>query len=350
MSETSPLTVIIDADPGLPARRAHALREDLETTLTDLYGEPVSVRLTEQPVGLLPHGDIDTPAAQELLQHYERCDALLLLTEVPRRSQGKPLIAEAFPAEGVGVVSCPTLGAWATHTRIREVLVSTVVRLVPDRPAPDTSDFERRWSGWRDREDRGSTMLRANTLTGAPRLVLGMVAANEPARTIPRLSGALAAAMATGAFGVFYSSTWQMASSLPPWRLGVIAVMAVLVMVTWLIVANGLWDRAVTSRRSTVLLLYNLSTVVTLMLAVMALYAVMVVAILLAALLVIDASFMEQVLGEVPAATSYIRLAVLAAAMGVVAGALGSNFDDSTDVRRLTHGQRERSRVKAQQE
>lgn len=350
MTDSSPITVVIAADPGLPGRRAHAMRGEVEETLSELYEQPVDVRLTEQLITLLPHGDIDTDAAREISDEYERCDALILLTEVPRRSQGKPLMAEVFPSEGVGVLSCPTLGAWATPSRIRRLLVSTVVRLIQDRPRPDVDAFEQRWSRWTDREDRGSQQLHANTVTGAPRLVLGMVAANEPARTLPRLSGALAAALATGAFGVFYSSTWQMAASLPPWRLAVVGVMAVAVMVTWLILANGLWDKAVTSRRSTVLLLYNLSTVVTLLLVVTALYAALVVAILAAALLVIDAGFMEQVLGEAPSPTSYVRLAVLAAAMGVVAGALGSNFDGRTDVRSLTHGQRERSRVRVERD
>lgn len=67
----------------------------------------------------------------------------------------------------------------------------------------------------------------------------------------PQLSSVLAAASATGAFGIFYSSIWQMSDALSWWRL-----------------------------------------VVT----------------------------------------------------GVIAGALGSSFDSSTDVRSITHGQRERQR------
>ena len=40
----------------------------------------------------------------------------------------------------------------------------------------------------------------------------------------------------------------------------------------------------------------------------------------------------------------YLDIAWLSAAMGVVAGALGSSFDKDTNLRSLTHGQRERQR------
>lgn len=46
----------------------------------------------------------------------------------------------------------------------------------------------------------------------------------------------------------------------------------------------------------------------------------------------------------------YLDIAWLSAAMGVVAGALGSSFDNDTDLRNLTHGQRERQRMFTEEE
>ncbi|WP_200811083.1 hypothetical protein [Demequina sp. NBRC 110057] len=340
------LAIVIAADPGLPSRRAAAIQDDVRALLADLYQCDVRVSTTTSTLRTLPHGDIDTATASAIADDYERCDAVVVLTEVPRRTRGQPLVAEAFPDESLVVISCPTLGAWATRARIQRVLVDSVTRVVGDPPAGQEPPRRLRWSGWSERASRGSLTLHADTVTGAPRLVMGMVAANEPARTAPRLSGALAAATATGAFGVFYSSIWQMAAALSPQRLAVIAVMAMVAMVAWLMVSNRLWDRRERARLATVILLYNLSTVLTLALVVAALFVVLFVVILGASALVIDPGFMGQVLGEDATVGSYVRLALLAASMGVVAGALGSNFDSDTDLRQLTHGQRERARVR----
>ena len=53
----------------------------------------------------------------------------------------------------------------------------------------------------------------------------------------------------------------------------------------------------------------------------------------------------HQIIGRDPTAGTYLGIAWLSAAMGVVAGAFGSSFDRSTDLRRMTHGQRERQRM-----
>ncbi len=340
------LVVVIAADPGLPSRRAAVIRDDVGRMLADLYGCDVEIEVVTSTLMTYPHGDIDTETASAIADEYDRCDAVVVLTEVPRRTRRQPLMAEVFPDESLAVISCPTLGAWATRDRIQRVLVASVTRIVDLPGGADASSVDLRWSTWSRRTQRGSLALHAHTFTGAPRLVLGMVAANEPARTAPRLSGALAAATATGAFGIFYSSIWQMAAALSPLRLALIVAMAIAAMVAWLIFSNGLWDKPDKARLSTVMLLYNLSTVLTLVLTVAALYLLLFVMILAASALVIDPGFMREVMGEDATPSHYVRLALLAASMGVVAGAVGSNFDSETDLRQLTHGQRERARVR----
>lgn len=36
MTDSSPITVVIAADPGLPGQRAHAMRGEVEETLSEL--------------------------------------------------------------------------------------------------------------------------------------------------------------------------------------------------------------------------------------------------------------------------------------------------------------------------
>ena len=71
-----------------------------------------------------------------------------------------------------------------------------------------------------------------------------------------------------------------------------------------------------------------------------------VVGILAGGLIVIDPEFMAQTINRPDARlNNYLDIAWLSAAMGVVAGALGSSFDSDIDVRNLTHSQRLRARV-----
>lgn len=137
-----------------------------------------------------------------------------------------------------------------------------------------------------------------------------------------------------------------MAHHLSTARLISIGLIVIAVMAGWLIIINQLWDRSVKERLAQVVVCYNLSTVLTLLLCVGALYALLVTGILLGSLIVTNPEFMAQVIVRPNASfTNYLDIAWLSAAMGVVAGALGSSFDSDVDLKNLTHLQRLRSRV-----
>lgn len=70
------------------------------------------------------------------------------------------------------------------------------------------------------------------------------------------------------------------------------------------------------------------------------LYVALVVTILIGALVVIDPDFLADLIGSEISFFNYLDIAWLSAAMGVVAGAVGSTFDSSMDIRRITNGQR----------
>src|SRR5690606_20648495 len=123
------------------------------------------------------------------------------------------------------------------------------------------------------------------------------------------LSSALAAAAATGAFGIFYNSIWVMSTYLSTPRLIGVGLLAIAAMTAWLIASNGLWDSPERENLARVVLLYNLSTVVTLVLCVLVLYAALVLLILAGGLIVIAPEYMEDVTGQPPAFTRYLDIA-----------------------------------------
>ncbi|WP_255546418.1 MULTISPECIES: hypothetical protein [unclassified Nesterenkonia] len=171
-----------------------------------------------------------------------------------------------------------------------------------------------------------------------------MVLGNDPLRTVPKLTSALGAGAATGAFGIFYSSIWQMADALSTTRLVLVGLAAVVTMIFWLVVREGLWDRPKHRSLATVVTLYNGSTAITLLVCILLLYVLLVGVIFLAGLVIIDAEYLATVIGGEVSLLNYLNIAWFSAVMGVFAGAIGSSFDSGADLRRLTHGQRERQR------
>lgn len=337
---SSEVSVLVLSDPGLCTARARAAANRFEQELIHVYGA-ATVHVRTQFLGVSEADTLEFGTITTLRGEYDRVDAVLILTEMPRRSHGKPEMARIFPDESAAALSYPTLGVLAGQRRLVALFMSCVLRLIEGAPPGSHERYEPRWNRWREPREEEPGFLLAHTITGVPRTVLGMVATNAPWRTAPKLSTALAAAAATGAFGVFYPSIWQMSAALSTGRLLMIGMLAITLMVLWLILSNGLWERAERTAATEVFLYYNLSTVLTLFLVVLGLYLALFVVILAASLVVIDPDFMAEIMGGPVGFSNYVDIAWLSAALGAVAGGLGTSFDETTDLRQLTQGRRE---------
>lgn len=337
------LHVLVIADPGLPARRARAACEALEDALARELSGPARVTARTELVPITPEHSLDLPGVARLRAEEPDSDVVIVLTEMPRHD-AQPLTAELHLRDTAAIVSLPALGVLSSRRRLASLLVACTARIL-GRPlrAGRRTDVPGRWE--ETPGEGGRVRLHGPRLRGTLRMIAGMVATNEPWHTAPRLSRALAAALATGAFGIFYTSIWQMAAALSTPRLMLIAALAVGAMTAWLVLSNRLWDRAETQSQRTVLVLYTTSTVLTLLLSVAGLYIVLFALILAGGLIVIDQEFMASILQQPATAQRYLDIAWLSASLGVLAGALGSSFDSSTDLRGLTHGRREALRV-----
>src|SRR5690625_2603675 len=337
--------VLLISDPGPPSRCVASIKDEFSELLRQDFDAEVTVDVCTETLRVQADHRLELSTLDSIVDRFPGADLVIMLTDIPRHTQGKPLIAEVLPDRNVAVISHPTLGA-PTKRRLLKIYMSCLNQLLPDEHLPAQRHRLPRWGQWSSRADSGRRTLHSPTSTGGPRLVLGMTMANEPPGMARNLSRPMAAAAATGAFGIFYSSIWQMSHHLSTLRLISIGVIAIALMVGWLITINRLWDRPVKERLAQVVFYYNLSTVLTLIICVTSLYAILVVGILAGGLIVIDPEFMAQTINRPEARlNNYLDIAWLSAAMGVVAGALGSSFDSDIDVRNLTHSQRLRARV-----
>lgn len=162
------------------------------------------------------------------------------------------------------------------------------------------------------------------------------------------LSGSITAAVAAGAFGVYYNSIWALANALHPARLFLAGVIAIVLFTGWLIVRNGLWN----SRREVEFpwqgLLDNVTTIIMVSTSVALMYLMIAVGLLGLGLVVIDESLLRSELMRSVGLSNYVAVAWAAASLGMLFGALGSNFDSDDEIREATYSQREYERRQRQ--
>lgn len=342
--ERAARTVAIYSDPGRSSLLVRRLlddspdwREDSEVT-----HQQILLPLTEN--GVLDLEEVRRWARED------GSDITLVVTEIPRVDGPRAKSMELDFESHLGVISVAALGPVAVMRGLRREVERGVAALMHD------SLEEARNQGCplaQVEEEKGSGTVYVTSdkaFPGRAWMTLGMVANNEPLLSLPRLSGVFAAACATGAFGIFYDSIWDMAIQLPGWRLAIITVSGILFLTMWLIVRNRLWDRPSSVGGKGLAVIYNASTVISLLVSVISLYAVIYLGVLVISLALIEPGYMAESLEVDPAFSNYRDIAWLAASLGTFAGAIGSNFDDDSDLRDLTQGTRERQRYPKDEE
>jgi uncharacterized membrane protein len=344
--------------PVLDESVVEALDEQLARLLAERYPGLIW-KVTAVRDSLLtppaPLSDVVDAARARLLD--EDWDLVVYVTELPFRIARRPLLTHSSPTHGAALISLPALGLMQT-SRLAELIADTVGVLAGD--SVERGDQED--SGRQGRVNRRLVQLATDVegaqslegiallprvVSGNLRLLAGMVRANHPWRLVTRLSRALVAALGVAAFGLVTSDVWNLASDLSAGRLVAICVLTIGVAVMTLIAVHGLWERAHDRRVREQAILFNVVTVITLVLGIVVLYLEVFVLTLAAAALLIEPSLMSARIGHPSDAADYVRLAMLASALATVAGGLGGALESDAAVREATYGYRGGSRAVA---
>jgi hypothetical protein len=273
--------------------------------------------------------DVDTALAR-LRDHARQheWDVVIGLTELPFRDddEGRYLLAETDPKRRTAVLSLPALGGLRMRARARRA-----VRALISGMAVNT-------------RDENSAVLPRFTNRGW--LLVGMVLANRPWLLVPGLKSALVAALTTGAVATINSTVWLLAGSLSSWRLIVATVASIALIVAWLIIDGGLWDRpddnsAEAKERSR---LYNTSTLVTLTVGVIICYLALYAVNLAWALFVLDPAVVGGYLHKSLGYGDLFVLTWFVASAATVGGALGTGLESEEAIRAAAYSKRAEER------
>src|SRR3954453_12383843 len=306
-------------------------------------------------------GDADradtTPTTEALKRSVRRrmqeegWDLAVGLTDLPLRANRRPVIAHASAMYRVGLLSVPALGARSVPRRAMRAVLNLVEGLLGEdvgrgRDAREKGRAHRmrgrldelRSPLGRTRADEDGTIAFVGaTLRGNVRLLVGMVRANQPARVIARLSIALAVSLGTAAYAMSSSSMWMLSHGMAWPRLALLGAASIITLCVVLVLAHGLWERASAPDDREAVVLFNVTTSATLGLAVLTLYASLLVLSVVGGAALIPPGVYHGNVGQAPAFADYLKLGWLAATIATLAGALGSLIESDEAVREAAY-------------
>ncbi|WP_205695646.1 hypothetical protein [Conexibacter sp. SYSU D00693] len=160
-----------------------------------------------------------------------------------------------------------------------------------------------------------------------------LVLKNRPWRLVRDLSKVLVAILGSAGFFVVNTNAWAIADQQDVTRLVVIAVVALVGLGAWLVVAHSLWEDASRTPDPQLMRRINVATVLTLLLGLVFAYVVLYAVVLAAMALVVPSASMASNLSHDAAFEDYAAAAWFATSMAIVVGAIGSGLESDDEVR-----------------
>ncbi|WP_280266414.1 hypothetical protein [Nocardia wallacei] len=350
----SQVTIGVLADPDLPARLARQLADDLPDALRRCGAADLRwrVEVLGDPFEAMHPGD---DYLIDKARHHVRdtsWDLALCLTDLPLRDAGGVMVATVDTRRHIALVSVPALGGVRLRHRLTALVLAVIGAIrpetrIPDNPRDDLAARLPRGLRVRRGDATGEIHVHRSRLPGVATLLAGMVRANRPWQLIVGLSNALAGALAGTAFGVLYSSIWQLATALGPVRLIAVTAAALTTLTVWTVAGHSLWERPAPGSlrsRDPDRTLRNTGTLTTVAVGAGTFFAVLYLLALAAVAVAIPPAYLATVLARSVDVRDYLTIALMAAVLGTIAGAVGSGLEDDVTVRKAAYGHRELER------
>jgi hypothetical protein len=269
----------------------------------------------------------------------ESQDVVIYLTDLPRRLDTTPVVADISVGNKFGLISIPGVGGVSVDRRVRNV-AQTVVAEVTRQPEKQHRSMKQ----LKRMQDDDVVRYVAPSALSRLRLLAGMVYANRPWRLVTGLSKVVMAAFATGAVSLAYPTIWQLSDTMGPWRMGAATILATAAMIAWLVVDHELWERPESAGERERAALYNATTIITLTIGVAIFHLGLFLLLLVTAWWTLPPQLLAENIGHPVDLPTLLRMAWLVAAIATLGGALGSGMEDDDAVKAAAYGARQRQR------
>lgn len=352
------------AAPGLPQNLAYILENELPETLSEYINSDVEwkINLTIDPL---------TGSAESVERIYEKTndynqsnkwDYTICITDLPVFQEKYVVAVDINKDTGTSLISLPSYGWRPMKRRAKHTIVGIIKEVnqyKQKNKEPETShelmdsqfplsSLKRTSKYVENTKSEHTQYLVSNKIFGAFRLVSGMTFANNPLNMMSSLSSVVAIAFTTGAFGIVFTTMWNLSYVYSEWRLICMTIVAVLGMMIWTIVAHRLWEPIKQSEDRRITRLYNFTTVSTLAVSLIIYYVILLILFLVAALVILPPDYLGQTLkmGRSADFITFFNLAWFAASISTVAGAIGAGLNNEELILESTYGYRQKMRYK----
>lgn len=357
-------TLGIIAAPGLAKKIADTLIETLPTEINKALNENIKWNIETTEDSLTGSAETIEELFSGLETHVENenWDYYIALTDLPIYHENKVVAIDINEDNGASLISIPSFGWRPIKHRIEKTIVSLIKEVPKLKKGKSNSEKSMnskilrgqfplatlRLLKTKIKEDQAThtRLVIVPKVNGTLRLLVGMTFANNPLNMMSSLSNVIAIAFTTGAFGIIFTTMWQLSQVFSVLRLLSTTFVAIFGMVLWIIVAHSLWETSKSSKNKKITRLYNYTTVSTLLVSVTFYYLLLYLLFLFVSLVVLPSEFLGEILklGKPASLTLYIKISWFAASISTVAGAMGAGLSNEELVRESTYGYRQKQR------
>ena len=285
MSEEKLIGLVVA--PGVTEKLAQSLINDIPNILSeqDNHQRDWKVDLVVDPLTGFAESVEEIFKKIQDYHNKREWDYVVGITDLPMFYHQNVLALDINKKNGAAIFSYPAFGWRPVKNRFKHAIVTIINELHYSERAHIGYDDNNRVKKEINKQfpfsriektevhlkETGNNHLRylSNSRSlGMIRLVSGMTFANNPLNMMASLSNIVAIAFTTGAFGLIFSTMWNMGLDFSVWRLFGISIMAILGMLVWIMVSHGLWESTKEAKHKRIVMLYNLTTIMTLFIAI----------------------------------------------------------------------------------
>lgn len=324
-------------DPACPDPDLDVLREDLHATYPDLAWEvsALSHHLGDEEDDSL---DLLEIARDRMLD--EDWDLAVAVRDEPLEQGKHTLRSQVSPVHAVGVIALDLVEEPVEAAVAR--VVGKILGLDNDEDDDAPTESERRAASKAARqlatevEDRGREfpLVYAWRVASANlRLLWQTIRANRPWMLAATLSKSLSAALAAGLLTLMTTDLWMLSAEYDGIQMALVGGLAILSVTISMIVGAKLWEKPRRRSERKQVTVFNIATVITVLIGVVVLHAALTLLSLAGALMFVDDIVFEEVTGDPATFWQYCKLAWFIGGLATIGSALGAGLEDDDDIR-----------------
>lgn len=324
-------------DPSSPTPDLQALQQDLHATYPDLAWDVV---VLSQHLGDEEDDSLDLLESVRDRMLDEDWDLAVAVRNEALEQGRHTLRSQVSPAHAVGVLALD-LAEEPVEAAVARV-VGKILGLDNDEDDDAPTEAERRAASHAARqlatdvEDRGREfpLVYAWRVGSANlRLLWQTIRANRPWMLAATLSKSLSAALAAGLLTLLTTDLWMLSAEYNGLQMALVGALAILSVTVSMIVGAKLWERPRRKGEREQVTVFNIATVITVLIGVVVLHAALTLLSLAGALMFVDDAVFTEVTGDPVTIWQYVKLAWFIGGLATIGSALGAGLEDDDDIR-----------------